>query len=154
MATTQTNKSRFPSKYSNGYITPVQYAVENLCELIAKNRNTHLPFKFWELPEWNKLFRQHIAICNRLLKKYPIEVILETLQDPYIQKSKCLSFYFPPFKKLLDKNNIGKKREEILSKYHPADNQEPQNNPTDLPSVNRDGNTRPVSSIINKLKNL
>jgi hypothetical protein len=63
-----------------------------------------LPDHFWELPEWNKLFRRHIVEANKLLKNYEINVILAALKDKMVWN--MTSFCFPPFKKLLEKYKI------------------------------------------------
>ncbi len=147
MSKSQTPKSNFPSRYSTGFISPQQFVVECLCELIAKQDRKKLPYKFWDLPEWNKIYRQHITVCNRLRRTYPIEVILETLKDKSIQNSKCRSFYFPPFVNLLKLNM--RRKDEIIRKYHPVFEASPIVEP-----IKADITSRPSISPINHLKSL
>lgn len=149
MAKSQTPKSRYPSRYSDSFITIQQYITEILCELTAKQDNKRLPFKFWELPEWNKLYRRYIADCNKFLKKYSAEVILETLKDNRIQHSKCRSFYFPPFIKLLDENK--KREKEIKTKYNPPTHIQPISQTT---KPITDITSRKTQSVLDKLRDL
>jgi hypothetical protein len=103
MAKKQTEKSRYPSKYTDKFISEPQFICEKLCEKIAKYEKTTLPYKFWELTEWKKLFRRHIVEANRLLKNYSVEQILQAIDDPYLLKKNFYSFRFPPFIKILEK---------------------------------------------------
>ena len=43
---------------------------------------TDLPQKFWELPEWNRYYRQQIVAANKLLKEYRGEAIALALKSP------------------------------------------------------------------------
>lgn len=144
MAKSQTDKSRLPSQYANGFITKSQYLSETLCTLIARGEGKRLPYKFWELDDWRKIFRRHIVEANRLLKTYSFEAILETLKDPYIQRSKCRSFRFPPFMKILQKNQ--RLRKSLSQKYFPpAETSQP---------ITSDASARQVVSPIDQLKSL
>lgn len=101
MGKNYTEKSGFPSQYGGGYISPAQYLTEKLCVKIARLQKKDLPDHFWELPEWNKLFRRHVGEANKLLKQYNMNVILAALKDKLVWN--MTSFCFPPFKKLLEK---------------------------------------------------
>lgn len=101
MGKNYTEKSGFPSQYGAGFISPAQYLTEKLCVKIARLQKRDLPDHFWELPEWNKLFRRHIVEANKLLKKYNTSVILLAMKDKLVWN--MTSFCFPPFKKLLEK---------------------------------------------------
>jgi len=55
MAKKQTQKSKYPSRYSpNGWVHAAQYVTELICEKKAKTEGKELPLKFWELKEWLK----------------------------------------------------------------------------------------------------
>jgi len=142
MAKSQTDKSRLPSKYSNGFVSQAQFLTECMCEIIAKHQRKKLPFKFWDLPEWNKTYRRHITEAYKLLKKYSFETILTTLNDSHI-KTRCNSFCYPPLIKLLTRNA------KLIRKY-------PNSIPTIQTSeVNTDASCRiPLQSPLNKLRNL
>jgi predicted RNA-binding protein with PIN domain len=81
MATNRTTASRFESRYGGGFVTPAQYITECLCVLIARSNRKELQDNFWNDDEWRKTFRYQVTLANRLLKKYPPEVILATLRD-------------------------------------------------------------------------
>lgn len=81
------------------YVTPAQYLTELLCERIAKQKGHDLPIKFWELPNWSKLFRRHIGEANKILRSHTIHDVLEVLKDKSLNRMQ--SFRFPPFIKLL-----------------------------------------------------
>jgi len=72
----------YQSKYTDKLVSASQILVEKLMEKIAKKDKKTLPIKFWELPQYTKVFVRHIVGANKLLKKYPVEVILKALEDP------------------------------------------------------------------------
>lgn len=68
-----------------------------MCERRAKQINVDLIDNFWNLPNWKKYFRYQVISANKLLKKFPIEVVLKALDDktckilssinsPYLEK--------------------------------------------------------------------
>ena len=77
MAKEQTDKSRFPSKYSpKQFVTPVQYIIELLAEAKARSEGRALPIKFWVLPEWATFYKSQLRAVNKLVKvKNPLMVI-------------------------------------------------------------------------------
>lgn len=84
MAKNQSDKSRYPSRYSpNGWVHAAQYVTELICEKKSKfdDRNNELPIKFWELKEWNKYFRYQISVANSLIKKYGESPVIAALHD-------------------------------------------------------------------------
>ena len=81
MATNRTDASRYPSRYGGGWVTHAQYLTECLCVLIAKQERQELFDKFWNEEPWKAIFRRQVPLANKLLKEYPIEVILDTLRD-------------------------------------------------------------------------
>lgn len=79
----QTDKSRYPSKYSPGkYVTAAQYILELVCEHKAVVEKTDLPIHFWNLPEWAGWFKQQLRICHKLLKDFDEKAIIKALNDP------------------------------------------------------------------------
>ena len=142
MAKEYTEKSGFPSQYGAGFISPAQYLTEKLCVRIARLQKKDLPDHFWELPEWNKLFRRHIVEANKLLKNYEINVILAALKDKMVWN--MTSFCFPPFKKLLEKYKIITK---TTIKFPVVDNLEDKVSDSLRPSFGK-------QTSISKLKNL
>jgi hypothetical protein len=55
--------------------------MEIFCEILAKKEGRVLPDKFWTVEPWKKLFRSQIPAAVSLLKKYPLEVVVNTLRD-------------------------------------------------------------------------
>ena len=78
----QTETSRYPSKYSPGqFVTAAQYITELICEKKASSQKKDLPNKFWNLPEWNKFYRQQILAANSLLRLYKAKAIVAALKS-------------------------------------------------------------------------
>lgn len=76
----QTQKSRFKSKYTSGYISASQYLAEFCCERKASKENRALCARFWEDADWCKFFKFQVVIAARLLKKYHPLAIAEGLR--------------------------------------------------------------------------
>lgn len=118
MPENRTSKSTFNSSKGGGFISPAQFITEQLCIMIARQKQSELPDQFWQLPEWNKIFRRHIADANKLLKKYDVEAILLALRDKRLFRME--SFHFPPFKKYLEEHQkaiSAKKAKEAEIEY-------------------------------------
>lgn len=78
MAKNRTEKCTYLSRYGGEWVSPAQYITEFVCERKAQN---DLPLKFWQLPEWNKYFRNQITAANQLLKDFEVKAILQALRD-------------------------------------------------------------------------
>ncbi len=77
----QTEKSRYPSKYSPGkFVTAAQYIAEFICEKKAVINKQPLKERFWTDPTWAKFYKQQILAANGLLKIYTQEAILAALK--------------------------------------------------------------------------
>lgn len=82
MPKSQTEASKYPSRYSPGnYITEAQYITELICEKKAKSQKKELPNKFWNLPEWQKFYRQQILAATSLLRLYKAKAIIAALNN-------------------------------------------------------------------------
>ena len=81
MAKNQTQKSKYPSRYSDGYVTPVQYIIELICEKKAGAEKKDLPSQFWKLPEWQTFFKSQLRKCHSLLRKYDEQAIIQALKN-------------------------------------------------------------------------
>jgi len=80
MATQQTEKSRYPSKYSPGNFVPAaQYIIEMVLEQYAHKQKRELPLQFWKLPEWDTLYKGQLRITHSLLKKYSAKAIISVV---------------------------------------------------------------------------
>lgn len=78
----QTEKSRYPSKYSpQKYVTAAQYICELICEKKAASEGKTLPTFFWRLKEWKSFFSSNLRITHATLKKYDERAIIKTLRN-------------------------------------------------------------------------
>lgn len=90
----QTQKSRYPSKYSQGvFVTAAQYISELVCEAKARSKKTVLTERFWSEPSWEKFYKQQIIAANGLLRTYRVEAIISALKTR--QGSKIFSLHAP-----------------------------------------------------------
>ncbi len=91
MAKKQTDKSRYPSKYSpSGFVTAAQYIIETICEKKALSEGRALSLKFWNNPDWEKFFKMQLRKCHSLLKKYSEKAIIRALEDKRTYKTYSL----------------------------------------------------------------
>jgi hypothetical protein len=82
MANKQTKKCNYPSRYSpEGFVTATQYIIELVCEQSAIKQKKDLPIKFWNLPEWNKIFKGQLIAVLALLKKYSAKAIIKAVKE-------------------------------------------------------------------------
>ncbi len=111
----QTQKSKYPSKYSPGsYITAAQYILELICEKKATYNQTTLPIKFWNLPEWKKFYSSQLRKCYTLLKQFDEKAIIRGLEN---NKAKNIySLYAPWLVGIIKDENILVKQEEKIVK--------------------------------------
>lgn len=73
---------KYKSRYgADSDITAAQYLVEFIMERIAKKEKTTLPFKFWNIPRWNKVFRMQIKYANDILRDYAEEDVFAALRS-------------------------------------------------------------------------
>ena len=76
-----TKKCQFQSRYAHEtYLSAHQFLAERVCMNIAARDNKILPYQFWKLPEWEKIFKFQCILASRLLKKYPFEIINKVLE--------------------------------------------------------------------------
>lgn len=91
MAKHQSDKSRYPSRYSpNGWVHAAQYVTELICEKKAKIDNKELPVKFWDLKDWKKYFQYQITLANKLIKEHGEHVVISALNDKRLWKTYSL----------------------------------------------------------------
>jgi hypothetical protein len=91
MSKNQTQKSKYPSRYSpEQFVHAAQYITEVICEKKAQTEKKELPIKFWELKEWGKFYKYQITLANKLLKKYGEHAIIAALRDKRMWKTYSL----------------------------------------------------------------
>lgn len=94
MAKQFTEKSRFKSKYTDGYVAGPQYLAELICEKRAAKRKVSLPWKFWQTDEWKKDFLAQLNHANKLVKEYDVHIIIQALKDRRCYKLESLGARF------------------------------------------------------------
>ena len=116
MAKNQSEKCPHLSEYGGGFIRHDQWITEKLCGNIAKSKNIELPDKFWNLPEWSKIFRRQIALAAGLLLTFKAEAIFASLQDKRLYKVYSFLAFgkLPYFYKVLADNQNRLLANEIL----------------------------------------
>ena len=81
-ASEQTDKSRYPSKYSpEKWVHAAQYITELVCERRAMVDKFELPVQFWKDPEWEKFFKFQVLVVHAAIKSYGHEAIIQVLKE-------------------------------------------------------------------------
>ena len=143
MAKKQTEKSKYPSRYSpNGWVHAAQYVTELICEKKAQTEKKELPLKFWELKEWLKFYRYQITLANKLIKEYGEHVVISSLNDKRMWK--CYSLRSPFLKNVLEEY---KSKQEIAAKIAKSVEY-------DFSKKEKFDSSNKKKSIISKLKDL
>ena len=106
MASHQTEKCSFKSKYGDSWITPAQYIIERLCEKKAESEKVHLSVEFWNVPKWANYYKQNLRKVYSLLKHYSDKAILNALNSKEMSNRYSI---FTPFAE-----NIIKREQKIL----------------------------------------
>lgn len=75
------SKKIYPSKYTDSKVTDSQYICDEIMERIAKKDSKTLPYKYWNAPQWNKVFRRQIAAANALLSEAECLTIMNFLRS-------------------------------------------------------------------------
>lgn len=71
MSKQRTDVSKYRSPSTGDYCTGAQYLAEIICQRCAdRDKVGTLPYKFWNLPKWNKLYVRQVGLANKLVKKY------------------------------------------------------------------------------------
>src|SRR5687768_13944757 len=82
MAKERSEKSRYHSRYSEGFVSGGQYVCELICERKAQSLKKELPIRFWKLDEWASYFRSQINTAHKLIKKYDEKAVIRALNNP------------------------------------------------------------------------
>lgn len=82
MAKDRSDKSKYLSRYSEGYVSAGQYITELICEKKATSLKRELPIRFWKLKEWASYFRSQIGSAHKLLKQFHEKAIIKALNNP------------------------------------------------------------------------
>lgn len=79
---TQGKQAKYPSRYTDKYITCAQYVSEIMCERKAAYEKADLPRFFWTTSKkWKGYYFYQLKIANTLLKKYSCENLIKAVRE-------------------------------------------------------------------------
>lgn len=78
--------AKYPSKYSDNYVTLAQFLAEMMCERRAASLKVDLPRYFWDsAEEWKSYYFYQLKLANKLLAVYnPGHIIRAVNELKYI----------------------------------------------------------------------
>jgi hypothetical protein len=75
---TQTSINKYKSPSTGDFCTTAQYVAEIICQRYAKHEKAGtLPYKFWNLPKWKKIYIRQVSLANKLIKEYGEEPVVK-----------------------------------------------------------------------------
>lgn len=75
------SKKIYPSKYTDKKVTDAQYLTDFIMERIARQDDEILPYKYWNLPKWNKIFLRQLGEASKLLATLDCKAVIEFLNS-------------------------------------------------------------------------
>lgn len=75
------SKKIYPSKYTDKMVGASQYLADEICERIAKKDGKSLPYKYWNLPQWEKIYLHQVTAAAKLLQECSVVVIMTFLRS-------------------------------------------------------------------------
>lgn len=117
MSKNRTESSKFRSPSTGDYCTSAQYLAEIICQRCAdKDKVGTLPYKFWNLPKWKKLYVRQVGLANKLIKAHGDDFIRFIKSK---SGSKIISLGMKniesQYKNFLTRNPVAKIGSEILT---------------------------------------
>lgn len=91
MALERSEASPYKSRFGGGWMTPVMYLAEGMCDRQARAKNKGLVDHFWTKPPWNREFKMQARNAAALLKLYSPEAIMRALRTPKGKKAYSLA---------------------------------------------------------------
>lgn len=78
----QTNIKKYKSPSTGDFCTPAQYVAEIICQRCATHEKAGtLPYKFWNLPKWKKIYIRQVSLANKLIKEYGEEPVIKFVKS-------------------------------------------------------------------------
>jgi len=75
-----TKKYKSPS--TGDFCTSAQYVAEIICQRCATHEKAGtLPYKFWNLPKWKKIYIRQVSLANKLIKEYGEEPVIKFVKS-------------------------------------------------------------------------
>jgi hypothetical protein len=82
MSKQRTEISKYKSPSTGDFCTPAQYIAEIVCQKQAKHEKLGtLPYKFWNLPKWKKIYIRQVSLANNLIKEYGEEPVIKFIKS-------------------------------------------------------------------------
>ena len=79
---TQTHINKYKSPSTGDFCTTAQYIAEIICQRCAKHEKVGtLPYKFWNLPKWKKLYIRQVSLANKLINEYGEEPVIKFVKS-------------------------------------------------------------------------
>lgn len=78
----QTTLSKYKSPSTGDFCTSAQYVAEIICQRCATHEKVGtLPYKFWNLPKWKKIYIRQVSLANKLIKEYGEEPVIKFVKS-------------------------------------------------------------------------
>jgi len=82
MSKQRTELSKYKSPSTGDFCTPAQYVAEIICQKQAKHEKVGtLPYKFWNLPKWKKIYIRQVSLANSLIKEFGEESVIKFVKS-------------------------------------------------------------------------
>jgi hypothetical protein len=82
MSKQRTEISKYKSPSTGDFCTPAQYIAEIICQKQATHEKIGtLPYKFWNLPKWKKIYIRQVSLANNLIKEYGEEPVIKFVKS-------------------------------------------------------------------------
>jgi hypothetical protein len=76
------NIKKYRSPSTGDLCTSAQYVAEIICQKAAHHEKAGtLPYKFWNLPKWKKLYIRQVSLANKLIKEYGEESVIKFVKS-------------------------------------------------------------------------
>ena len=78
----QSNINKYKSPSTGDFCTTAQYVAEIICQRHAKHEKAGtLPYKFWNLPKWKKIYIRQVSLANKLIKEYGEDPVVKFIKS-------------------------------------------------------------------------
>jgi hypothetical protein len=74
----QSDVNKYKSPSTGDFCTSAQYVAEIICQRCATHEKAGtLPYKFWNLPKWKKIYIRQVSLASKLIKEYGEEPVIK-----------------------------------------------------------------------------
>lgn len=79
---TQTSIRKYKSPSTGDFCTTAQYVAEIVCQRCATHEKAGtLPYKFWNLPKWKKIFIRQVSLANKLINEFGEDPVVKFVKS-------------------------------------------------------------------------